>query len=178
MLAPPLSPDYHDQVLVQDSPHNICPEKQLTDLERITRWERGYTLLLEKAREVNDFRAFSSASSAKPPQHYLSIATQYRAEIDNLYRIYFCDWAPAGTTQPPEQYSDGPFSAQIAVLTVKLMALCPLPRTPDATLKARRDLQQSQLRLMAKQAELIDLDADTRREQSIDPETFLRKYNI
>jgi hypothetical protein len=31
---------------------------------------------------------------------------------------------------------------------------------------------------MAKHAELVDLDANALREQSIDPETFLRKYNI
>jgi hypothetical protein len=45
-------------------------------LERIMRWEREYAHLLEKAGEAKDFRAFSSLSSAKPPQLYLSRASQ------------------------------------------------------------------------------------------------------
>jgi len=61
---------------------------------------------------------------------------------------------------------------------IKLMTLRPLPLTPDEALKARQDLEKSELRLMKKHAELIDLDAETQREQSIDPETFLKKYNI
>jgi hypothetical protein len=96
---------------------------------------------------------------------------------DNLYRVYFCDWAPAGTAQPPAQYS-GPYSSQLAELTIKLMALCPLPLTPDEAHKAQRELELSEHRLMVKHAELIELDANTQRGQSIDSETLLKKYNI
>jgi hypothetical protein len=60
----------------QSTPHNICPKQQLIELESIMRWEREYLRLLEKAKEAKDFRAFSSSSSAKPPQRYLSWASQ------------------------------------------------------------------------------------------------------
>lgn len=96
---------------------------------------------------------------------------------DNLYRVYFCDWAPADTTLPPPQ-SSGLSSSQLAELTSKLMAIHPLPLTADETRRVTQDLEKSEHRLMAKHAELVDLDANALREQSIDPETFLRKYNI
>jgi len=173
MLTPPLQ---DCQGLVQSSPHNICPQKQFIDLERIMHWEREYTHQLEKAREAKDFRAFSLSSDANPGLH-LSWASQYRSAIDNLYRVFFCDWAPAGTAQPPAQYS-APHSSQLAELTIKLMALCPLPLTPDEARKAHQELEQSERRLMGKQVALIELDAYTQRERSIDSETFLKKYNI
>ena len=96
---------------------------------------------------------------------------------DNLYRVYFCDWAPADTTLPPPQ-SSGLSSSQLAELTSKLMAIHPLPLTADETRRVTRDLEKSERRLMAKHAELVNLDANALREQSIDPETFLRKYNV
>jgi hypothetical protein len=58
------------------------------------------------------------------------------------------------------------------------MAIHPLPLTADETRRVTQDLEKSEHRLMAKHAELVDLDANALREQSIDPETFLRKYNI
>jgi hypothetical protein len=58
------------------------------------------------------------------------------------------------------------------------MAICPIPLTADDERKARRDLKKSERRLMTKHAEMIDLDADTLKQQSIDPKTFLKKYNI
>jgi len=174
MPASPL-PDFKG--LVQSLPLNTSPKKQLCNLKCIMRWEREYAYLLGKAREAHDFRAFSSSSSAKPPQHYLSRASQYRSKIDNLYRVYFCDWAPADTAQPPAPYS-GPLSSQVAELIIKLTALCPLPLTLDEECQARQDLLHAELYLMEKQAEIIDLDADTQREKSVSLETFLKKYNI
>jgi hypothetical protein len=58
------------------------------------------------------------------------------------------------------------------------MAIHPLPLTAEEKRRVTRDLEKSEHRLMEKQAELADLDARTLREQSIDPDTFLRKYNI
>jgi hypothetical protein len=69
-------PNRNVQGSAESLPHNICPQKQLIELECIMLWERKYAILLAKARQARDFHAFSSSSSAKPPQHYLSRASK------------------------------------------------------------------------------------------------------